>query len=49
VQGGYYIWDEVIIAESLSEIAVPEPSTFALMIGLMTLGGVLLRRRLRKD
>jgi hypothetical protein len=40
---GSYSWDEV----NFIAVAVPEPSTYALMLGFVALGGVMLRRRLR--
>lgn len=43
-----FSWNRVGSDLYLNYTAVPEPSTYALLSGLFALGGVLIRRRLRK-
>jgi hypothetical protein len=38
--------DGIVMSDSLDSIAVPEPATYALLLGFLALGGVMLRRRL---
>ena len=40
-------WDNVVVDDTLTVTVVPEPSTYALLFGVLTLGLVVLRRRLR--
>jgi hypothetical protein len=42
---GVVAYDEIRIATDLASVAVPEPSTYALLAGFATLGLVVLRRR----
>ncbi|MGC9452433.1 MAG: PEP-CTERM sorting domain-containing protein [Oceanipulchritudo sp.] len=46
--GTVAIFDEITYGTTFLDVApVPEPSTYALLVGLVTLGGALIRRRIR--
>ena len=44
-QGGGASWNQLIASTTMEVVAVPEPSSFALLAGMFGLTGVMLRRR----
>ncbi|MEX0324655.1 MAG: PEP-CTERM sorting domain-containing protein [Puniceicoccaceae bacterium] len=45
--GPNLLFESIRVGESYAEVAVPEPSTYALLAGFATLGLVMLRRRMK--